>query len=249
MAIDANTVRRVGRLARIRIADGYRAADRLLVVRRSRILCHAGDRRTADRGWAVDRLRAGINEAIAAMLDPAECGPAFLALPQDTQELAFDYPAAFFDPRVWRIPRPRADRQSVADAAAVLKTAKKPLIIAGGGVRYSLAETAVAAFAIKHGIPVVETIAGKGGLTHIPRMIELARQAGKPVLIDMWATWCKNCLTMDKTTLADPRVKAALSGYVKIKFQAEDPDTPAVKDVMQRFSAVGLPAYGIVKAR
>lgn len=79
--------------------------------------------------------------------------------------------------------------------------------------------------------------------------LRAAKASGQPVLIDMWATWCKNCLTMDKTTLADARVKAALAGYVKIKFQAEDPDAPAVKDVMQRFDAVGLPAYGIVKSR
>ena len=79
--------------------------------------------------------------------------------------------------------------------------------------------------------------------------LQAAKASGQPVLIDMWATWCKNCLTMDQTTLADPRVKAALSGYVKIKFQAEDPDAPATKAVMQRFNAVGLPAYGIVKPR
>ncbi|MEI6244196.1 MAG: thioredoxin family protein, partial [Acidobacteriota bacterium] len=79
--------------------------------------------------------------------------------------------------------------------------------------------------------------------------LQAAKASGQPVLIDMWATWCKNCLTMDQTTLADPRVKAALAGYVKIKFQAEDPDAPATKAVMQRFNAVGLPAYGIVKPR
>ena len=53
-----------------------------------------------------------------------------------------------------------------------------------------------------------------------------AEREGKPVLIDMWATWCKNCLTMDKTTLADPAVVQALDGYVKVKFQAEQPDEP-----------------------
>lgn len=76
-----------------------------------------------------------------------------------------------------------------------------------------------------------------------------AQASGKPVLIDMWATWCKNCLTMDKTTLADERVKTALSGYVKIKFQAEDPEAADVKPVMQKFNAVGLPAYGVLKTR
>ena len=119
-----------------------------------------------DRITHPAQLMASFPQAIAAMLDPADCGPAFIALPQDTQELAFDYPDAFFEPKVWRIPRPRPDRTAVEEAAAVLKTAKAPVIIAGGGVRYSGAEAAVAAFAAKRGIPVVETIAGKGSLTH-----------------------------------------------------------------------------------
>jgi thiol:disulfide interchange protein len=74
-----------------------------------------------------------------------------------------------------------------------------------------------------------------------------ARREQKPVLIDLWATWCKNCLTMDRTTLEDPAVTGALASYVKIKFQAESPDEPPAKDVMQRFGAVGLPAYAILK--
>jgi len=65
----------------------------------------------------------------------------------------------------------------------------------------------------------------------------------------MWATWCKNCLTMDKTTLASADVQKALAGYVKIKYQAEDPDEQPAKAVMQRFDAVGLPAYVILRAR
>ena len=76
-----------------------------------------------------------------------------------------------------------------------------------------------------------------------------AKREQRPVLIDLWATWCKNCLTMDKTTLEDPAVTAALGNYVKIKFQAEAPDEPPAKDVMQRFGAVGLPAYAILKPR
>jgi len=76
-----------------------------------------------------------------------------------------------------------------------------------------------------------------------------ARREQKPVLIDLWATWCKNCLTMDKTTLENPAVISALSGYVKIKFQAEDPDRQPAKAVMQRFAAVGLPTYVILRAK
>ena len=67
------------------------------------------------------------------------------------------------------------------------------------------------------------------------------------MLIDFWATWCKNCLTMDKTTLADPEVGAALAGYIKIKFQAEDPDAEPAKSLMKRFQAVGLPTYVILR--
>ncbi len=79
--------------------------------------------------------------------------------------------------------------------------------------------------------------------------LEAARREGKPVLIDMWATWCKNCLTMDRTTFADPKVQEALSGYVKIKFQAEEPDQEPAKAVMQRFDAVGLPTYVVLRTK
>jgi thiol:disulfide interchange protein DsbD len=76
-----------------------------------------------------------------------------------------------------------------------------------------------------------------------------AERENKPVMIDMWATWCKNCLTMDKTTLANDDVQKALAGYVKIKYQAEQPDEEPAKALMQRFEAVGLPAYAILKPR
>jgi thiol:disulfide interchange protein len=76
-----------------------------------------------------------------------------------------------------------------------------------------------------------------------------AAREHKPVLIDMWATWCKNCLTMDQTTLKDAAVVAALDGYVKIKFQAENPDELPAKAVMQRFNAVGLPTYVMLRPK
>jgi thiol:disulfide interchange protein DsbD len=79
--------------------------------------------------------------------------------------------------------------------------------------------------------------------------LAVARRDGTPVLVDLWATWCKNCLAMDRTTLSDPGVTTALAGYVKVKFQAEDPDDPRVRDVMRRFGAVGLPAYVVLKPK
>jgi cytochrome c biogenesis protein CcdA/thiol-disulfide isomerase/thioredoxin len=79
--------------------------------------------------------------------------------------------------------------------------------------------------------------------------LDTAEREGKPVIVDMWATWCKNCLTMDKTTLADPRVVNALDGYVKIKFQAEDLDQQPAKTMMQRFDGVGLPHYAILRPK
>ena len=119
-----------------------------------------------DRIVLPEQIIGSLPQAVAAMLDPADCGPAFLSLCQDTQELAFDYPEAFFEPTLWTIPRPRPDRGRLAEAVALLKTARKPLILSGGGVRYALAEDTVAEFARAHGIPMAETIAGKGAVAH-----------------------------------------------------------------------------------
>ena len=119
-----------------------------------------------DRITHPAQILSSLPQAIATMLDPAECGPAFIGLPQDTQELAYDYPVAFFQERLWTIPRPRPSRDQVAAAADLLRTAKTPLIISGGGVRYSGAGKALAEFAMARGIPMAETIAGKGAVVH-----------------------------------------------------------------------------------
>ena len=92
-------------------------------------------------------------------------GPAFLGLPQDVQAEAYDYPARFFEPRVHELRRQRPDRRELAAATALLREARRPLLIAGGGVHYSLAEDGLRAFAERHGVPVVETMAGKACLT------------------------------------------------------------------------------------
>jgi thioredoxin:protein disulfide reductase len=89
----------------------------------------------------------------------------------------------------------------------------------------------------------------KEGWHPLDEGLATAMREHKPVLIDMWATWCRDCLTMDKTTLEDKDVLAALSGYVKIKFQADNPDDPTVQAVMRRFNASGLPTYVILRPK
>tara|TARA_B110000285_G_scaffold143067_1_gene159871 strand:+ start:2155 stop:4002 length:1848 start_codon:yes stop_codon:yes gene_type:complete len=112
------------------------------------------------------QILSSLPQALSTMLDPADCGPAFIGLPQDIQEIAYDYPVRFFAPKTWTIPRPRPSRNEVAAAVEMLKSAKTPLIISGGGVRYSGAAEAMADFATRRGIPFAETIAGKGAVVH-----------------------------------------------------------------------------------
>ena len=117
-----------------------------------------------DRIIAPQQLLHSLPHAVSTMLDPATCGPAFIGLPQDVQAESFDYPEVFFEKVVHTIVRPRADATELKNAINALKSAKRPLIIAGGGVHYSLAEKELADFATKHNIPVVETVAGKASL-------------------------------------------------------------------------------------
>jgi 3D-(3,5/4)-trihydroxycyclohexane-1,2-dione acylhydrolase (decyclizing) len=117
-----------------------------------------------DRITRPEQLLQSLPAAVAVLMDPAACGPATLALPQDVQAEAFKYPDHFFEPRVHRLRRPGPDAGQLAAVADRLRRAERPLLIAGGGVRYALAEAALRAFAERHGIPVAETQAGKGAL-------------------------------------------------------------------------------------
>ena len=118
-----------------------------------------------DRLQRPEQLIESLPRALATMLDPATCGPATLSLCQDVQAEAADYPASFFERRVWRIRRPPPDPREIDDLARRLQTAKAPLIIAGGGVIYAGAEEALAGLASDAGIPVAETQAGRGALS------------------------------------------------------------------------------------
>jgi 3D-(3,5/4)-trihydroxycyclohexane-1,2-dione acylhydrolase (decyclizing) len=110
------------------------------------------------------QLLTALPRAIQVLTDAGDCGPVTLALPQDVQAMAWDYPEAFFAPRCLRARRAAPPHTDVALAAQQLKSAQRPLLVAGGGVLYSEAGAALRAFAEKHGVPVAETQAGKGAL-------------------------------------------------------------------------------------
>ncbi len=111
-----------------------------------------------------EQLVQALPKAMVALTDPAQCGPATISICQDVQSLAFDFPETMFEKRVWGLRRQAPDSHELAQTLAAIKAAKKPVIVAGGGVRYSRAETELKTFAETHQIPVVETQAGKSSL-------------------------------------------------------------------------------------
>ena len=117
-----------------------------------------------DRIIYPEQLLTALPRAIQALTDPANCGPVTLALPQDVQTMAYDYPADFFKPRLVTFRAVAPAEAELEEALALLRAAKNPLIVAGGGVLYGLAGDALRAFAERHGVPVAETQAGKSSL-------------------------------------------------------------------------------------
>jgi len=117
-----------------------------------------------DRIMRPEQLLTALPRAFRIMTDPAECGPVCLSFCQDVQAEAYDYPESFFEPKVWRQRRIRPDEGELAEVADIIRAAKRPVIVAGGGVHYSGATEALASFAEAHNIPVTETQAGKSTL-------------------------------------------------------------------------------------
>ncbi|MFN8631047.1 MAG: 3D-(3,5/4)-trihydroxycyclohexane-1,2-dione acylhydrolase (decyclizing) [Chloroflexota bacterium] len=119
-----------------------------------------------DRISRPEQLITALPEVLRILTSPVETGAAFLGLPQDVQTYGFDFPAEMFEKRVWHVGRPRADRAQISRAAQWIREAKRPVIFAGGGVRYSEAADVLREFAEQTGIPVAETHAGKGSMPY-----------------------------------------------------------------------------------
>jgi 3D-(3,5/4)-trihydroxycyclohexane-1,2-dione acylhydrolase (decyclizing) len=119
-----------------------------------------------DRITRPEQLLGTLPHVARVLTDPADCGPVVLAMPQDVQAEEFDYPESMFAQRLHPVPRARPDQRALMEAAAALRSAERPLLIAGGGARYSGAAAEVERFASAHGVPVVETAAGRTLLPH-----------------------------------------------------------------------------------
>jgi 3D-(3,5/4)-trihydroxycyclohexane-1,2-dione acylhydrolase (decyclizing) len=134
-----------------------------------------------DRISRPEQLLSALPEAMRVMTSPAETGAVTLSLPQDVQAEALEYPTSFLDKRVWTVPRPRAEARVIRRAAEMIRAARKPLLIAGGGVLYSEASGALGKFVELTGIPVAETQAGKGSLSYDhPRCLGAMGVTGTP---------------------------------------------------------------------
>lgn len=119
-----------------------------------------------DRITRPEQLLTALPEAMRVLTSPADTGAVTLALPQDVQAEAYEYPEAFFSQRTWHVPRNRADRATLLQAAQAIRSSKRPVIVAGGGVIYAEATETLQRFVNATGIPVGETMAGKGSLCY-----------------------------------------------------------------------------------
>jgi len=197
-----------------------------------------------DRIVRPEQLLTALPEAMRVLTSPLETGTVVVALPQDVQSHAYDFPKRFFQPRVWRIERPLPDPSRIAETAELLRAARRPLVIAGGGVRYSEAEAALAAL----GLPVVETFAGKGsvaedawlglgalGLEGNPGANEIARRADVVLAV---GTRLTDFATGSHSLFQDPAVR-----FVAVNVDGRDAAklgaVPVVADAREALAALG----------
>jgi 3D-(3,5/4)-trihydroxycyclohexane-1,2-dione acylhydrolase (decyclizing) len=201
-----------------------------------------------DRITRPEQILRSLPQAVGVLTDPAECGPVTLALPQDVQAEAWDYPAAFFRPVTHRPRRPPPDRDALASAAAALHAARAPLIVAGGGVKYSDACAVLMRFAERHGVPVAETQAGKGSLAWDHRLNAGAigvtgaaaanALAGRADLVLAIGTRLADFTTGSRAIFENPRCR--LIGLNVARFDAAKHDSLAlVADAAEGLAALG----------
>ena len=170
-----------------------------------------------DRVWRPEQLPAALLGAMRVLTDPAETGAVTIALPQDVQAQAHDWPEELFGRRVWHVARPVPEPAALARAVDVLRAARRPLVVAGGGVGYSAAADALREFAEATGVPVAETQAGKGSLpydhplalgavgsTGTTAANRVAREAD--VVIGIGTRW-GDFTTASRTVFQDPAVR------------------------------------------
>jgi len=180
-----------------------------------------------DRVWRPEQLPSALLAAMRVLTDPAETGAVTLALPQDVQAEAYDWPAGLFRERIWHVPRTPPDPAALASAAELIRGARRPLIVAGGGVLYAEATDALRAFAAAAGIPVAQTQAGKStmrsadplcvgalGATGTTAANELAHEAD--VVIGVGTRWT-DFTTASRTVFGDPDVR-----FVNVNVAAMD---------------------------
>ena len=206
-----------------------------------------------DRISRPEQLLTALPEAMRVLTDPAETGAVTLSLPQDIQAHAYDYPAHFFAERIWRIERRPPDPGRIAEAVALLKAAKRPVIIAGGGVQYAAASAELRAFAEACGIPVAETSGGKGsmpdsplllggsGLNGTPAAAQIVRDADLVIAI---GTRLTDFTTGSQSAFQHPNVR-----FIAINVCAHDAykqgALPIVADARETLTALTRAADGI----
>jgi 3D-(3,5/4)-trihydroxycyclohexane-1,2-dione acylhydrolase (decyclizing) len=210
-----------------------------------------------DRIWRPEQLPSALLAAMRVLTDPAETGAVTLCLPQDVQAEAYDFPAALFEKRVWHVARPQPEPAFVERAADVIRSARNPLIIAGGGVIYSSASSSLDAFARATGIPVADTHAGKGavswdhpnsvggvGSTGTPVANKLAREAD--VIIGV-GTRYSDFTTASRTAFLNPDVR-----FVNVNVAAFDAAKesafPVVADARAGLDALNAALAGVTFA-
>jgi 3D-(3,5/4)-trihydroxycyclohexane-1,2-dione acylhydrolase (decyclizing) len=189
-----------------------------------------------DRITRPEQLIATLPQVARILTDPAECGPVTLALPQDVQVETYDFPEALFEPVTHRLLRSRPDRRALTEAAAALRAARRPLLVLGGGVRYSGAGKTAIEFAERHGIPITETTAGRTLVPH-----DHALHAGP---LGVTGSTSANILATDADVVL--AVGTRLQDFTTASWTVFSPDVRLVTLNAARFDAVKHGALAVV---